>query len=286
MSLLMDGESILAKRKGCNPRTRVPEQQPIFLQKDRQILTTQDAGTKFSLWASQEHYSAGRGIGLKIEAEHRPKGSDEKSKIEINLAYQGDSSLDQKYNGQYILRNGQQAFLGFAVQLDPTAYENPTRSVIHFQTWQCCGSQPPPLSLRAMPDRIADSANVNFELLKRDNSFLSKDKALQYGEALSFWNGEKRILLRKGRWYFIVFRMHPDPLGRGEIDMWIDGDRVLTYRGAWGYSPSVEKLIKDSYAVKLGIYRPAQGRSQQIFLDDIRWGRSFDSVNAMRPSSD
>ena len=42
---------------------------------------------------------------------------------------------------------------------------------------------------------------------------------------------------------------------------------VLHYRGAWGYSPTRELRVRDTYGVKLGIYRPAQDRTQTIYLE-------------------
>jgi hypothetical protein len=278
----------MQERDGKNPRTGAHERRPYFQQQDREVRTTQDTGTKFAIWASGEHYSAGRGIGMKIDAERRPQGSDMKSKIELDVSHPNDAALDRKYSGRYILRNGGEVYLGFAIRLDPEMYQAPLGWVIHFQVWHCCGNDPPPLSLRAIPAQSAGGNSIRFTLLKRDDSFLSEERARDPGNPIPFLSGEQYIVLRKGQWYFVVLRLRPSPGSRqadgtmkskdGLIDMWLDGEPVLHYRGAWGYSPARESRMRDTYAVKLGIYRRAQDRTQTIYLDDIRWGLSYEAV--------
>jgi hypothetical protein len=244
------------------------------------ITTTVDLGTKYGMWRTTDSFK-GNGLVLRIDRERRAPGEAAKSKIEINVARHDDFDLDAAAGQRFLLRNGTERYVGFALKLDPKFYEAPRRWVLHFQAWQCCGRGSPPLSLRTVPARPFNPlAPISFALIRRTDADL--ESTPNTGEPLRFIDGSHRIGLQRGRWYRIVFRLRPGLDPAAGVSMWVDGVLVLDYRGRWGYSPDVRARVRDTYSVKLGIYRHAHDAMQQVELDSIRWGLSREEVDPDR----
>lgn len=267
---------------------------------NRPFTTTIDRGTQYHIFVSDEHYTGTKSVGLQIDRENRPPGAPQKSKVEINIVRNDDSDLDNAVGGHFILKNGRGAFLGFAIKMDRTLYETPERWVLHFQVYQCCGvgrdgkalAIQPPLALIVEPNKVnAPNTPLDFVLMKRDDTFARNAPTHDNGERVALRTGEDHFSLDRDRWYNFIFYLKPDPgapsaghmqSSSGQIDMWLNGQHLVHHIGAWGYSQTVMGGVENNYAIKLGIYRAAQNRSQRIYLDDIWWSPS--SVPA--PSAD
>jgi hypothetical protein len=247
----------------------------------KSISTTVDLGTKYAIWRTTESYEGGHGLALRIDRELRSPSEPTKSKIEINVARHDDSDLDAASKQRFILRNGVERFLGFAFKLDRDGYETPSRWVLHFQVWQCCSLLQPPLVLQAIPAPLSSAHDdpVQFVVLKRTDGNLGKEPTWDNGDKLRLLDGNDTFGLQRGRWYRFIFRLMPGTHSAAAVSMWLDGKLLLEHRGPWGYSPLTEASRQDTYAVKLGIYRHAQNRAHQIYLDSIRWGLSREDVD-------
>ena len=283
----MEGETALVKRQAVNPRTHVPEERVYLRQADRDVSTTTDTGTPYSLFVTGIHYKGAHGLGVRIDRERRPADVNQKSKIEINISRHDDDALDRKYHGYYILRNGMPHYLGFAFLMDRELYETPSKWLLHFQVWQCCTDAQPPLALQVLPQRLA-SESVRFVLMKRTDQYLDRKPTSDNGERVPFLDGKSYIDLEKGQWHQFIFMMRPlpaevKPASAPTIAMWVDGRMVLQHFGIWGYSLQSERNLRNGYAVKIGVYRAAQNTMQQFYFDTIRWGNSFSSVNPDQP---
>jgi hypothetical protein len=285
LAIDMEGETTIVTRPAINPATHMPEQRTYLRQVDREISTTTDTGTQYSIYRSGVHYKGDFGLGFRVEREHRPADISQKSKIEINISRHDDNRLDQKYDGQYVLRNDTSHYLGFAFLMDRKLYESPTKWLLHFQVWQCCGNTQPPLALQALP-QPRESEKVRFVLMKRTDAHLNNAPTSDNGERLIFLDGKSFIDLEKGKWYRLVFMVHPTPVFRenekaniATVTLWVNGRLALQHFGPWGYTLQRSHKIQNTYAVKIGLYRSAQDTMQQFYFDTIRWGNSFASVN-------
>jgi hypothetical protein len=241
------------------------------------ISTTYDTGTKYSIWRADHGYQSPHSLGLRIDREDRPKSP--KSKIEINVARHDDSRQDDHRSHNFILRNGTERYLGFAIELDPKEYEAPLRWLLHFQAWQCCATQPP-LTLQALPTHSKDRlAPVSFVLIRRDDSNLSQPPTSKNGHRISLMDGSDRFVLQRGQWYRFVMRLRPGQDSEAGVDVWMNGRLLASYHGPWGYRANPFQGITDRYAIKLGIYRHANDTKQQVYIDSIRWGLTRDDVD-------
>lgn len=238
------------------------------------ITTTVDVGTKFELWRSATAYRGTHGLAIGIAREARSSTVSQKSKIEINIARHDD-------NESLVLHSGGERWLGFAIRLDEQ-YEVPTRWVLHFQLWQCCAQLQPPLSLQVVPEPPRKDGRIKFVLMLRADKHAASPPTHDNGDKLRFSDGVDYVLLKRGHWYRMIVHLKPDPVGRGQVDFWIDGPRVVHYEGAFGYTSKAAADVRDTFAAKLGIYRAAQETKQLIYLDSIRWGTDYNSVNPDR----
>jgi hypothetical protein len=245
------------------------------------------------MYRSTEHYKGQYSLGFRIEREQRPSGVSEKSKIEINVSRHDDDRLNQRYGGRYILTNASAGFLGFALKLDEHQYEPPTRWLLHVQVWQCCSNETqPPLTFQVLPNAKTGADDIRFVVLKRNDAYLDRGMRSDNGERLPFADGKDFVDLHKGEWHRFIFLLKPNPeMSRsgqtnentGLVELWIDGQFALRHRGAWGYTPNPGRGITGRYAVKLGVYRAAQNTLQKFFIDNIRWGSTFESANPDNP---
>lgn len=82
----------------------------------------------------------------------------------------------------------------------------------------------------------------------------------------------------KGMWHDFVYRVHWPNGGTGEIDMWMNGERVLEYRGPLGYG----NQVRGPY-FKLGMYCAEDVPQPHIvYHDSYRRGLSFQDVDPAR----
>jgi hypothetical protein len=291
LSIDMEGETTIATRSLKSPTTGSVEKRIFLHQADRDISTTEDIGTAYSLYRSNAHYKGQFSLGFRVERESRPPGVSEKSKIEVNVSRHDDYDLDRRFAGKYILRNGSERFLGFAFRMDDQ-YEAPTRWLLHVQIWQCCSTEAqPPLTFQALPNVKPAVDTIRFVLMKRNDQHIQGGGRSDNGERLLFVDGKDFIDLRKSEWYRLIFLLQPasgsdsaridSKIGR--VALWINGRLALRHLGAWGYAPQPKRGINDTYAVKVGIYRAAQNAAQQFSVDTIRWGTTFEAGDPDNP---
>ena len=82
-----------------------------------------------------------------------------------------------------------------------------------------------------------------------------------------------------GRWLDFVFRIHWSKEHDSEIDAFLNGDRLFTFRGPLGY----RNQVKGPY-FKLGVYAGGEIAGPLVVYHD-NYGRS-DSIEAVDPSID
>jgi hypothetical protein len=227
---------------------------------------TVDTGTQYDVWLDAKNAAASqRSLALKIYSD-----SDEgvKDKIELNVV---------KHNQPERLTIGDNGarYLSFDFMLDPE-YEAPRAWVIHVQAWQCCG-KPPPFAIR-----VAPKAHVRSEVEFR---FLVRDDVTERTNPRSEGREIHRMTVPRGRWNNMAIFMQPsvgDDGRDGRLIVWYNRAQTLDYRGSWGYRS--EQLTRQGramsphMAVKIGIYRKRQATMQTIFVDNVRFGSTYESV--------
>ncbi len=86
----------------------------------------------------------------------------------------------------------------------------------------------------------------------------------------------------KNRWVSFVFHIKFDPFGEGVVEMWQDGESVLSRRGVGcGYNDELAPYFK--YGFYKYSNRQSDHSSRVIFFDDVRVGDSSASYSDVMP---
>jgi hypothetical protein len=80
--------------------------------------------------------------------------------------------------------------------------------------------------------------------------------------------------LRLGRWMDMVYHLRYSPGEDGRIEVWMDGQRVLSYEG-----PTASKQGNDRFYHKVGLYRDRWKEPMTLYVDNYTVGESFDQVD-------
>jgi hypothetical protein len=97
-------------------------------------------------------------------------------------------------------------------------------------------------------------------------------------DTLGEWREERdlpRIVL--GRWHDLVCRVRFATDASGLVEVWFDGRRVLSVRGATASASG-----GDGFYHKLGLYRDTLAEPMTVFVDNYALGSSFDAVDPAR----
>jgi hypothetical protein len=150
-------------------------------------------------------------------------------------------------------------YAGFAVKLPatpaPAAFTN---SAIFWQAWQ---GYPygPPVSLKV----ATSSASPYRVKLAIRNSTVGPDSTVP---DIELWSAP---VLDAGTWHTFLVYLEPRFAGGGEIKLWIDGTKVLDWKGAIGYDPSQIAGAYNGLDIKDGIYQPDSNNGHTFLFDHI-----------------
>lgn len=101
------------------------------------------------------------------------------------------------------------------------------------------------------------------ERIQEDNSVRSNNKTRLYKSA---------DLAQKGRWHDFVIQVHWSWESDGYLNVWIDGQQVVSYKGPVGY------WDEEGPYFKMGIYRDETHDTFILYHDDYRRGTSAREV--------
>jgi hypothetical protein len=83
--------------------------------------------------------------------------------------------------------------------------------------------------------------------------------------------------LRLGRWADMVYHVRYSPGADGRIEVWMDGERVVSYEG-----PTADPKAADRFYHKVGLYRDRWKEPMTMYLDNYTLGNSFAEVDPAR----
>jgi hypothetical protein len=83
--------------------------------------------------------------------------------------------------------------------------------------------------------------------------------------------------LRLGRWADLVYHVHYSYGDDGRIEVWMDGNRVVSYEG-----PTASQTGANRFYHKVGLYRDRWEQPMTMYVDNYRLGDSFDRVDPSR----
>lgn len=197
-----------------------------------------------------------RSLGLAIGASAPGQTSNDRS--EFTIVQQDDPRS---------LHLGQERYLGFAILFDGNDFPPPTAELIVCQVWQAYKTVPagPPAFIAMVPH----ANDLRFRLATRNDSDpKSVEVPLTHASFV------------RGVWNSVVLHVLPraigDPLGPGQIEMWLNGSYIGGARRAWGYA--VPDSV-DAFDVRVGLYANPQPAAHALFIDRLRWGLSKSPVD-------
>jgi hypothetical protein len=79
--------------------------------------------------------------------------------------------------------------------------------------------------------------------------------------------------IRKGEWQDMIYRVRYHDQD-GYIDMWMNGKKVVTYKGPLGNSE-----LRNLFYHKIGLYRDRMREPMRIYFDNYRIGPTIESVD-------
>jgi hypothetical protein len=80
--------------------------------------------------------------------------------------------------------------------------------------------------------------------------------------------------LRLGRWTDMVYHVRYSAREDGVIEVWMNGDRVVSYRG-----PTASRAGADRFYNKVGLYRDRWKEPMTMYVDNYTLGDSFEGVD-------
>ncbi len=203
---------------------------------------------------STSHYKGGSAIGTEVSP-----SLTNKDRSEIKVVRGTDN---------YALHFGQTRYFGFAMHADTSSSDWPLKEdVIFMQVWQAnCGPKVP-LTASLQTGTGGDLSSLAFSVAAYENQFRS------------------RLLtsfpIRRG-WHSFLFKLSPsydNTRGRGEVDLWLDGVKIVSWRHNWGGEPGKDLgfgSVRDLWNVKCGIYRPHPAKQKLVLIfDNIRYADNF-----------
>jgi Polysaccharide lyase len=80
--------------------------------------------------------------------------------------------------------------------------------------------------------------------------------------------------IRLGRWHDMVYHVRYSAGADGRIEVWMNGARVVSYRGA-----TVSEAGADRFYNKVGLYRDRWKEPMTMYVDNYTLGDSFEGVD-------
>jgi hypothetical protein len=95
----------------------------------------------------------------------------------------------------------------------------------------------------------------------------------------TLWKDDGQI--ERGHWYDVKAEIKFDPFGNGLVNMWVDGQQIISYKGALGYNDD------DGGYLKMGVYRRASSETVAVKYDNIQMveGTTSKVTPALAPSA-
>jgi hypothetical protein len=78
----------------------------------------------------------------------------------------------------------------------------------------------------------------------------------------TLWKDDAQI--ERGHWYDVKAEIKFDPFGNGAVNMWLDGQQIINYKGAIGYNDD------EGGYLKMGIYRRASSETVAVNYDNMQ----------------
>ena len=203
---------------------------------------------------SSSYYSGARAIGTRVSPD-----STKKDRSEIKVVRGSD---------RYALHFGQTRYFGFAMHVDNSSSDWPLeRDVIFMQAWQGnCGPKVP-LTASLQAGTGDHFTPLTFKVVAHENQV-----------RFTLLNSRP---ITKG-WHTFLFKMRPsyDKMGgKGQVDLWLDGVKILMWSHNWGIEPGMNLgfgSIGDNWSIKCGIYRPRPANQNLVLIfDNIRYADNF-----------
>jgi hypothetical protein len=245
--------------------------QPSSPSRQDQYTFVADIGTEFKVWLDKLSLGVratdtrSRALAFQITADTE---SNVKDKIVLNVV---------KTNGpEHFDLNAADTthFLSFDFMLDRT-YQAPHFWLLHMQVWQCCGGVPP-FAIHVAPTRNP-SAPIELLFCVQDDSYRSVEHAGEPGRIIY------RMIATREQWNTMVLALTPgtdETPSIGGVTMWLNKKLMFSWKGPWGFRPTVNGERGTSMGVDIGIYRRRQMGMQTIFFDNIRYGSTYNSVTS------
>jgi hypothetical protein len=165
-------------------------------------------------------------------------------------------------------------FISFDMMLDKS-YQVPRYWLIHFQAYQCCAGHPV-LVMRVNPVKSNDK-EITLELAVSSD----ESERAAYGHPIVVGS----FAVERERWFHVMFDLKPSPCGvrNGKVQASVDGVSIANWSGCWGYRPDRASVIEHGKITQdigfdVGIYRRRQPTTQTIYVDNILYGTTPDSV--------
>ncbi|WP_176158504.1 heparin lyase I family protein [Burkholderia multivorans] len=197
------------------------------------------------------------GRSLKLTIGPSAPGQTENDRSEFTLVHQSDPSG---------LRLGESRYIGFSIFFDEKSFPPPLGEIIVSQVWQAYKEKKtgPPAFIVMVPGRD----DLSFVLATRDDRS-EKSAQVPLGHAHFIRNKWNSVVLH------VLPRAIGDPNGPGEIEMWLNGQYLGGARRPWGYAAPNSV---NAFDVRVGLYGNPQPEAHSVWIDQVRWGRTRESV--------
>jgi Polysaccharide lyase len=219
--------------------------------------------------------------------------SDVARKGSRSLKFQTNATSSQNYSKRAELRflfpnnkyipHKTDVYAGFSIRF-PGGFQDPTSWLIFHQIWQQIH---PPVALELAPSSSPSSKDpLKLQVVVRNNnnnSIVNAPNELRWPVNKSWADGSRsQIILSRDRWYDFVLHWRTDPYSSasGVLEVWLDGKRIVNYRGKIGYSGTIgnKTITYNATMEKTGLYRGPQTLNQYLYQDEIRTGNSYSAV--------
>ena len=233
---------------------------------------TVDIGSKFKTWLdtrtppdSTVSGGAARSLAISLSADE-----DKNVKDKIFLDAVPHASAER----MDVVESGNLRYVSFDFMLDKN-YEDPRNWVIHFQAWQCCSGHPPLV--------------IEVSHSPRSDKKIGMALAIANDETEKQHYGQRVVLaefaVSRNEWTHVVLALEPRPcsVGTGSVRGWVNRLLIVDWHGCWGFAPmTYSPISKGQYTshigLDFGVYRPRQTTRQTIYLDNIVYGKTLESV--------
>jgi hypothetical protein len=176
--------------------------------------------------------------------------------------------------------NGRMTYFKFALKLDPSEFETPTtgRDYVLAQWWQGAPFGPP-LSLQLSPsENSTDTPRYEFAVRNNQTGANPHAKVIELKP-----HGSDS--LERGKWYKFEVGVRPGFNNDGELQLWVNGQEELTWKGNIGYDPSStardlgyktgsqqDRQPNQGLELYIGPYRDRMPSKQVFYYADISYG--------------